>query len=193
MGAYGVESTLTSLESPQFLRLNEFIDRRSSVTYRSKGRARKIRDPNPTFRLHWNLYIMGVSYVSLFSSLMLTSILITSTCSKVTVYIEERGWREYIKRTTYHRPTRTAAAADDNDKKQLNGRTDSPPWSRTATIFGFFLLGRPRNSQSHIQLDVYNPPPDLSPSAGQQPPSQIPQSPRRRPVPPALMTNDTSS
>ena len=71
--------------------------------------------------------------------------------------------------------------------------TDSPP-SRT-TILGSFLRGRPRNSsQSHIQLITDNPPSDLSPSAPQQPPSQISQSPRRRPgVPAALMTNNSNN
>jgi E3 ubiquitin-protein ligase DMA1/2 len=71
------------------------------------------------------------------------------------------------------------------------------PTSRTTTILGSFLRGRPRNSsQSHIQLntDIHNPTPDNSPLAHQQPPSQIPQSPRRRPgVPAALMTNHNSN
>jgi len=76
--------------------------------------------------------------------------------------------------------------------------TESPPSSRTTTILGSFLRGRPRHSsQSYIQFntDAHNPPPELSPSAPQQPPSHIPRSPRRRPgvVPPAVMTNNNSS
>ena len=75
--------------------------------------------------------------------------------------------------------------------------TDSPP-SRTSTILGSFLRGRPRNSsQSHIQLstDVHNPSTDFAPSTpSPQPPSQTSQSSRRRPgVSSALMTNNNSN
>ena len=71
------------------------------------------------------------------------------------------------------------------------------PTTRTTTILGSFLRGRPRNSsQSHIQFntDFHSPPSDNSPASPQQPLSQVPQSPRRRPgVPAALMTNNNSN
>ena len=78
----------------------------------------------------------------------------------------------------------------------MDGAGTELPASRT-TILGSFLRGRPRNSsQSHIQLniDAHSPLLDLFPSAPQQSPSPIPQSPRRRPgVPAALMTNNSNN